>query len=141
MSNAGCCWIRLFKKREMKRFKRLLIGLFVLIGSVFSYGFYLALERPYFEERPRQIAGLDCSEYQFKWYNPESRDTVLSTAWELYPKEFGSAQDLISNADTTWTVFANDTVTMVHWSNDITVESRSVNGKVFNYIVYWSEPL
>ena len=123
---------------KMKKFKKVLIVLTVVVCSVYGYGVYLALQKPYIEDRPDQIVGLECEEYQFQWFNSESNDTIYSTAWEFKPEQVGLIDPIISAADTMWVLNRNDTVVKVHWSEDITTEVTSLNNKVLNYTIYWS---
>jgi hypothetical protein len=123
----------------MKRYRKLLLGLLSLIGSVYVYGFYLALQRPYFEERPAQIDGLDCEEYQFKWIDPQTKETVYSTAWCISLDHAPDIELLKQDADTIWSISRNDTVVAVNWSEDITIETATINGKILSYTVYLSE--
>jgi len=123
----------------MNKYKKLILILFVLLVSLQGYGMYLWFQKPYFEDRPAQIEGLECEEYQFTWYNPESKDTVYSTAWEFSPEQFRSARVLLSEVDTTWTYQDNGTVVEVYWSKELTVETRTIDGEVLSYTVYRSE--
>ena len=39
--------------------------------TVLAFGLYLSLSRPFSEEKPSQIKNIECTEYQFSWYDAE----------------------------------------------------------------------
>jgi len=126
---------------KMKNIKLAIAGLSTVAASVYGYGVYLNLNKPYFEDRPEQIAGLECTEYNFEWYNSSISDTVLSTAWDFTPEQSEVITPLIESADTTWFIERNDTLRKVFWAKDITVESESYKDELLRYTVYWSDSL
>lgn len=79
----------------MKKFKKILFVYTVVVCSVCGYGAYLALQTPYTQDRPDQIADLDCEEYQFKWFNSESNDTIYSIACKFKPEQVGLIDSII----------------------------------------------
>lgn len=125
----------------MKNIKLVIAGVSTVAACLYSYGVYLHFNKPAFEDRPEQISGLECKEYNFEWYNSSIGDTVLSTAWDFTPEQSGVITPLIESADTTWLIERNDTLREVYWSKDITVESESYKDELLRYTVYWSDSL
>ena len=107
--------------------------------TVLAFGLYLSLSRPFSEEKPSQIKNIECTEYQFSWYDAEIGDSVISTAWEFKPSQLPSLNDLISKSDTTWSFTDEDGKSNVYWSKDITVQALYKADTLNKVMVYWSE--
>ena len=122
-----------------KKVKRILIATTALGCSAFGYGFYLVMQRPYIEERPSQIENIECTEFQFSWYDAEIGDSVISTAWEFKPFQLSSLNGIISESDTTWSFIDEDGKNTVYWSKDITVQTLHKSDTLNKIVVYRSE--
>ena len=107
--------------------------------TVLAFGLYFSLSRPFSEEKPSQIKNIECTEYQFSWYDAEIGDSVISTAWEFKPSQLPSLNDLISKSDTTWSFTDEDGKSNVYWSKDITVQALYKADTLNKVMVYWSE--
>jgi hypothetical protein len=116
---------------------------FILLAAagttVLAFGLYLSLGSPFSEEKPSQIKNIECTEYQFSWYDAEIGDSVISTAWEFKPSQLPSLNDLISKSDTTWSFTDEDGKSNVYWSKDITVQALYKADTLNKVMVYWSE--
>jgi hypothetical protein len=107
--------------------------------TVLAFGLCLSLGSPFSEEKPSQIKNIECTEYQFSWYDAEIGDSVISTAWEFKPSQLPSLNDLISKSDTTWSFTDEDGKSNVYWSKDITVQALYKADTLNKVMVYWSE--
>jgi len=125
----------------MKNIKFIALGISLVSVSLLAYGMYLSLSRPWYEDTPRQIEGIDSEKYNFEWYNPSTGDTVLSTAWDFTPEQSEVITPLIESADSVWFLERHDTLCKVYWAKDITVESEYHQNKLLRYTVYWSDSL
>jgi len=125
----------------MKKFKYFLLGLFLITVTLLSYGTYLSLSRPWYEDTPKQIEGFDSKKYNFWWYDKSISDSVLSTAWDFTPEQSDIIIPLINNRDTAWFYERSDTLYEVYWAQDITIESEYHQEKLLRYTVYWSESI
>ena len=107
--------------------------------TVLAFGLYLSLGSPFSEEKPSQIKNIECTEYQFSWYDAEIGDSVISTAWEFKPSQLSELSEIISESDTTWSFSNEEGKHTVYWSKDITVQTLHKADTLNNIMVYWSE--
>lgn len=125
----------------MKNIKFIVLGVSIVSVSLLAYGMYLSLSRPWYEDTPKQIEGVDSKKYNFEWYNPSTGDTVLSTAWDFTPEQSDIIIPLINNRDTAWFFERSDTLYEVYWAKDITIEAERYQDEILRYTVYWSDSL
>lgn len=125
----------------MKNIKFIVLGVSLVCVSLLAYGTHLSLSRPWYEDTPKQIEGVDSEKYNFEWYNPSTNDTVLSTAWDFTPEQSDIIIPLINKRDTAWFFERSDTLYEVYWAQDITIEAERYQDEILRYTVYWSDSL
>ena len=125
----------------MKSIKFIILGVSLVSVSLLAYGMHLSLSRPWYEDTPKKIEGVDSKKYNFEWYNPSINDTVLSTAWDFTPEQSDIIIPLINNRDTAWFFERSDTLYEVYWAKDITIEAERYHDEILRYTVYWSDSL
>ena len=123
----------------MKNIKFIVLGVSLVSVSLLAYGMHLSLSRTWYEDTPKQIEGIDSEKYNFEWYNSSTGDTVLSTAWDFTPEQSEVITPIINSADTNWFLERHDTICVVYWAKDITIEAERYQDEILRYTVYWSE--